>query len=550
VSRLRAVLVLLLLAACSNEQRLSPSAADSAVDESKPQEGGTVVRRLETDLTSLNPLLAQTRYDHYVVDLLFTPVVELDADLLPVPGLAEKWEITPDGKQYTFHLNPKATFSDGTPVRASDVLFTLKKIADPSTKAGAIAGDFEQLDLSNTRAVDDHTIVVGFKEALAPQLVYFNDVRVLPEHVYRKGDFNQSYSAAALGSGPYKLVRRDGAEVILERRADYWRTPKPYVQTLRFKVLKDDATAWNAMKRGDIDETAISSDVWVMESHRPELQKSIAFRRFYMLSYNYVAWNTGDPMLSDSRVRRALAMCVDLQSIINNIYHGTARAMNGPFTPDQWAYNPDVPVIQYDPEGAKRILASLGWLDTNGDGWLDKGGKPLRIEMAVVGGNSASNPFALLFQSELKKIGVDLAITPMDGPALLDRVLHGHYQTVYLSWDLNPDPDPYALYYSTQTPPRGQNFVFYKSAEADRLIDAGRRELDRSKRIPIYRQLHAVLANDQPYTWTVQVSSKWAISKRIHGVKESKGWGLFNWIPGELDWWIPRGQQTGDRTGK
>jgi peptide/nickel transport system substrate-binding protein len=241
-----------------------------------------------------------------------------------------------------------------------------------------------------------------------------------------------------------------------------------------------------------------------------------------------------------------MSMCVDLQSIINNLYHGTARAMNGPFTPDEWSYNPEVPVIQYDPEGAKRLLASVGWLDTNGDGILDKGGKPLRFEMSVVGGNVASNPFAQLFQSELKKIGVDMQIVPLDPGAFMDRVFNGHYQAAYLSWDLNPDPDPFALYHSSQVPPHGQNIVYYTNPEADRLIDAGRRELDRSKRIPIYRQLHALLANDQPYTWTVQVSSKWAINKRIRGVRESKGWGLFNWNPGELDWWVPAGQRTHD----
>lgn len=540
------VLCVALFAACSNERPAARSATDTAVDDSKPQDGGTIIRRLPSDVGTLNPVLASTRYDHYVVDLLFSPVVELDADLLPAPGLADKWEVSPDGKLYTFHFNPKATFSDGTPVLASDVLFTLKKIVDPASEAASTAGNFEQLDLANTRIVDPHTLAVAFKEALAPQLSFFNDVRVVPEHVYAKGDFKKDFATTAVGSGPYKLVRREpGTEVLIQRRPDYWRQ-KPYVENLLFKVIVDDNTAWNAMKRGDIDETSITSDAWALESHRPELAKMIDFPRFYMLSYNYIPWNTRDPLLADSRLRRALAMCVDLQSIINNLYHGTARAMNGPFTPDQWAYNPEVPVIQYDPEGAKRALASLGWLDTNGDGLLDKGGKPLHIEMLVVGGNAASNPFALLFQSELKKIGVDLVLTPLDPSAFLERVLNGRYQAAYLSWDLNPDPDPFALFHSSQFPPHGQNLVFYRNPEADRLIDAGRKELDRSRRITIYRQLHALLANDQPYTWTVQVSSKWAINKRIHGVHESKGWGLFNWFPAELDWWVPANQRTHD----
>jgi peptide/nickel transport system substrate-binding protein len=289
----------------------------------------------------------------------------------------------------------------------------------------------------------------------------------------------------------------------------------------------------------------------LMESRRPELQRTIDFRYFYTLAYNYVPWNTRNPTLSDPRLRRALAMCIDLQSIINNLYHGTARAMNGPFTPDQWSYNPEVPVIEYNPTAAQHILNSLGWLDTDHDGILDKDHKPLKLEMLITGGNSPSTPFAQLFQAELKKIGVQLNVTTLDPSAFIQTILAGNYDCAYLSWDLDPDPDPYALFHSSQFPPHGQNLVFYSNPQADALMEQGRREFDHSKRIKIYRELHQLLANDQPYTWTVQVSAKWTVSKRLRNVKESKGWGLFNWYPGQLDWWIPRDQQGGARaTGR
>ena len=527
---------LLFFAACNNERPLPAPVSEEAT----PQDGGTLIRRLTGDVVSLNPVLAASIWDRYVDFYLFTPMIHFDAELLPIPGLAQKWEITPDGKRYTFHLNPAATFSDGTPVRASDVLFTLKKIVDPQTEAPQIAGGFEQLDLHSTQIIDDKTIVVGFKDALASQLTHFNDLLVLPEHVYSKGDFKADFATRAVGSGPYRLVRRvPGKEIVLERRPDFW-GEKPHIKTVLFKVIVDDTTGWNAMKRGDIDETIIPSDTWLMESRRPDLQRTLDFRRFYTLNYNYIPWNTRDPVVSDPRLRRALAMCIDLQSIINNLYHGTARAMNGPFTPDQWSYNPEVPVIEYNPAAAQHILNSLGWLDTDGDGILDKDHKPLKIEMLITGGNSPSTPFSQLFQAELKKIGVQLSVTTLDPSAFIQRILAGNYECAYLSWDLDPDPDPFVMFHSSQIPPHGQNFVFYASPEADRLIEQGRREFDHSKRVAIYRQLHQVLANDQPYTWTVQVSAKWALNKRLRNVKEGKGWGLFNWYPGPFDWWIAR----------
>ncbi len=540
-------LFVVFLSGCSKqEQRVVPPQQVADDDESTPQDGGTLIRRLQGDVSTLNPLRINSRYEHYVALYLFTPLLQFDGNLMPTTAgsLTEKYEVSSDGKEYTFHLNPKATFSDGSPVRGSDVLFTLRKIVDPKSEAANLASQFEQFDLTKSRAPDAHTVIVAFREAIASQLAFFPFLRVIPQAVYDRPDFNTGFDLTAVGAGPYRLVRRvPGKEILLERRNDFWGV-RPHIQTILFKLITDDTTAWNAMKRGDIDETIITTDVWMMESHRAELQKSIDFRRFYMIGYNYIAWNGRDPLLGDKRVRRALAMCVDLQSVINNLYHGTARAMNGPFTPDQWSYNPEVPVIQFDPVEAKRILASLGWLDTNGDGILDKGGKPFRFQMAVAGGNAASNPFAQVYQSELKKVGVDLEIVALDPSAFLDRVLNGNYQSAYLSWDLDPDPDPFALYHSSQFPPQGQNFVYYANPAADALIVQARRELNHTKRIALYRQLHAVLANDQPYTWTIQVSTKWALNKRIRNVKESVGWGLYTWYPGELDWWIPKRLQT------
>jgi len=520
---------------------------NEAVDESKPQDGGTVVRRLESDLGTVNPVLATSKYDRMVDNYIFTPMVYLDANLRPVAGLAKSWDISPDGRSYTFHLNEKATFSDGTPVLASDVYWTLAKIADPNGGAAQLAGDFENVDMAKTKVLDPHTIVVNFKEPLAAQLVKFNDFNVLPEHVYSKGDFKNDYNFRSVGSGPYRLVRMDPQkEVVLERREDYW-GQKPYLKTVVLKVLTDFATAWNAIKKGDIDETNISSDVWMMESRRPEMQRKFDFRRFYTLSYNFVAWNEKNPLFQDKRVRRALGMCLDVPAIINNLYHGTARAMSGPFTPDEYSYNPAVPVLAYDPIGAKALFNNAGWFDTNNDGVLDKGGKPFKFDLYVFSGSAVGAQFGQIFQQELKKAGVEMNIIQLDPAQLLKHVLGGEYQAVYMGWQLDAEPDLYGAFHSSQMPPKGQNFIYYNNPVADQLIMQGRTEFDFAKRKALLQQLEAVLADDQPYTWTIQVSEKWVISRRLHGVKESRGYGLFTWYPGEFDWWIPRDERIHDR---
>jgi len=150
-------------------------------DDETPHRGGTLLRRLEQDVTSMNPVLATSRYDRLVANYLFTPLINYDEDLRIVPGLAESWTVSDDGRDYTFKLNPNATFSDRAPVRASDVLFTLRKIVDPQSEAVQIASGFEQVDLTRSKVVDDHTVTIAFREALASQLSQFNFLLVLPE---------------------------------------------------------------------------------------------------------------------------------------------------------------------------------------------------------------------------------------------------------------------------------------------------------------------------------------------------------------------------------
>ncbi len=541
--------ILLLFVACDRETPRpagTTTAPIPAVDDGRPQDGGTLVRRLESDVVTINPITVSTIYDRWVVEYLFTPLIYLDQDLQPIPGLAESWDISDDGKVYRFELNEKATFSDGTPVRASDVLFTLQKIVDPASEAMQIVGAFEYLDLTKTKVIDDHTIEIAFREPLASQLIRFNDVNVIPEHVYSKGNFRTDFNATAVGSGPYRLVKREaGKEIVVERREDFW-GQKPPLQRVVFKVIADHGTAWNALRHGDIDETRMASDLWLRESTNPELTKIIDFKRFYTLSYNFIAWNGRDPLLGDKRVRRALAMCIPIEAVIQQLYHGTARAMTGPFTPDDFAYNPTIPAIRYDPEGARRLFTNAGWLDANNDGVLDKDKKPFKLEMVIMSGSQTTNQFAQMVQAEMKKVGVDLELNTIEPSVAIQRILSGNYQAAYLGFDLDNDPDPFNILHSSQFPNHGQNFAYYSNPEVDRLIVAARKELDRSKRKDMYWRIHEIVADEQPYTWTIQVSSKWGMSKRVRGVELSRGYGLVRWYPGVLSWWIPRDQRTHD----
>ena len=537
----RAVAPLLLLAAlflgCRRETPAPPPPTPKPAatpQQTGPVDGGRINIRLEADVDTLNAVLQTTEDELQVLSFLHDPLIELDIDGKPKAATAARWEVLDGGRTYVLHLDPRAVFSDGKPVLASDVVFTLNKImTEESTQ---FAGWFASLDLAQTRAVDERTVRVVFKEPRVAQLLAFN-ISILPEHVYGKGDFKKNRKV--VGNGPYVLVSREAGRTIHLRRNDrYWRE-KPHIESVYFRLIADDTTAWNALKRGDLDVGRVNNSTWQRGKDDPQVREKLDFHSIYLLSYNCILWNLSDPKLNDVRVRRALAMSFDRRAVIEKLYFGEARPVTGPFTPEQWANNPNVQPIEFNLQGAAALLSSAGWRDTNGDGVLDRNGEKFEIRLLIPAGNQPTLDQSQILQDALGKIGVKLDINPVDGSTLFEQVLGRNFQAAFVAWVNEPDPDPFSLFHSSQVPPDGLNAVGYANAEADQLIEAARKEFDQARRTELYHQLHELLARDQPYLWTVQVATKWAVNKRVHNEQPSRaGLGLLGWHPGPRQWWV------------
>jgi peptide/nickel transport system substrate-binding protein len=525
-----AALVFALLVACTRETPQRPPAEKPPVPVA-PRDGGRVVLRLESPVSSLNYVLHTTEDERQVLSFLYDPLIAFNRELAPIPATATRWEVLDDGRTYILHLDPRATFSDGQPVRASDVVFTLHKILDEESMQ--FGSWFELLDREQTKAINERTVRVAFKERRAAQLLAFN-IGVLPEHVYGKGDFKKN--KAAIGNGPYVLKQRTSERIVLERRDDYWRE-KPRIASVLFRPMANNAVAWKALQRGDVDVSRVDNDVWARVKDDAAITSRLAFHNVFRLGYNCIVWNLTDPILSDVRVRRALAMSFDRQTVIDKLYHGQARAVTGPFTPDQSANNPEVQAIEFNPTAAAALLSSAGWNDSDGDGIRDREGKKFELTILVLTGNDASREQAQVLQDALRRIGVQLELRLSEEAAFYELVLARNFQAAYLAWINEPDPDPYGLFHSSQIE-GGMNVVSYKSEEADQLIEEARGELDPARRTDLHHQLHEVLARDQPYLWTVQVAEKWAVNKRVQNVAVSNGLGLYHWSPGPRAWWL------------
>ncbi|HEV7768461.1 MAG TPA: ABC transporter substrate-binding protein [Thermoanaerobaculia bacterium] len=534
--RIAAVLFTVLLLACRRETpqpQLPPVPATTT--ESATNDGGRLVRRLEGNPTTLNYLLQQTEDERQVLSLLYDPLIDLDQNLVPIPGVAARWDVLDEGRTYVLHLDPRANFSDGAPVRASDVVFTLNKIFD--AQSAQFTAWFEGLDRMRTKAIDERTVRVVFAEAHAGRIYAFN-IGVMPEHVYAKENFAKT--TKLVGNGPYVLKRRGRDQsLLLERRENYWRE-KPAVASVLFRPIADNSVAWKALQRGEVDVSRVDNDLWFRMKDDPTVKKNVAFHDVWQLGYNAIVWNLSDPILNDARVRRALAMAFDRQTIIEKLYHGQARAVTGPFTPDLRENNPEALPIEFNPSAGAALLASAGWRDTDADGTLDREGKKFELTLLVIAKSAISRDQAQVFQDALSRIGVKLEIKALDDAAFYDLVVQRNYQAAFLAWVNEPDPDPSDLFHSKQLAPDGMNVTGYANEEADSLMDKANRELDPATRITLYHHLHDVLARDQPYLWTVQVAEKWAVSRRVQNVQVAKGFGLFHWYPDSRAWWLKK----------
>jgi len=531
------LLLSLAFATCRREVPQPAAPVTTTQATSGPRDGGRLVRRIQSNVQTLNYVLQSLEEERQVLAYLYDPIIDLDEKLNPIPGTAARWEVLNGGKTYLLHIDPRATFSDGTPVLASDVVFTLHKILDEESIQ--FASWFENLDREKTVAVDDRTVRVVFTRPRAGQLLSFN-IGVLPEHVYGKGDFKRN--TKVIGNGPYVLKRRDrNHNILLERRADYWRQ-KPHIQSVLFRPIADDSVALKAMQRGDVDVAALSNDQWFRVKDDPAVKAKIRFRTVWLQSYNCILWNLADPLFSDARVRLALAMAFDRQAVIDSLYHGQARPVTGPFTPDSWAADPGVLPIDYNPQGAAALLSSAGWKDTNGDAVLDrpspKGLQNFSFTLIIPNGSKTSSDQTQIYQASLRALGVQMEVRALDDSAYYEQMTKRNYQAAFTAWVNEPDPDPYALFHSGQIPPNGFNVVGYVNAEADALMERARSEFDPARRADLYHELHQILARDQPYLFMLQVASKWAVSRRVQDVNLANGVGLFLWYPGPNAWWL------------
>ena len=512
--------------ACGRREAPSPPAA-------------TISRHLIGDAPTLDPTTILEEEAFRVSELMFRPLIGIDKDLGLVPALAESWSVSEDGLLFEFHLDPEATWEDGKPVTSDDVRFTLERIHDPKVNAASWSWGFE--DLAGIETPDPATVRVRFQKPYSERLLAFA-LPIVSAAAYARakpGDTDRR----PVGSGPYRLASWEANRTIrLARRPDAPADRYPFEEVV-FRVIPDDGTRFQAGARGDLDEFRISRDQRKAAEGMPDFLERIRVLKVAQPLQVVIIWNTRTPLLSDARVRRALAHAWPREETARNLYQPDGAALvSGPYPPGVAANAPDVAPPAYDPAESARLLDAAGW-KLGRDGVRRKGGRKARIELLFRAQARVEITLAEILRNAFEKIGVELVPVPLDSAVYTERGQEGAFDA-YLTgrFFLPPNFDPFPYWDSSQWAPSGQNLGFYKNAEADRLMKAARVELDAAKRTDLYRQIHRVLAADQPADFLWGADQYWGVSRRIDDVQLSP-LGLFHFEPGPLGWRLAAGKR-------
>jgi peptide/nickel transport system substrate-binding protein len=442
----------------------------------------TLVMIIESSPTNLDPRIGLDAYSERIDDLLFDDLLTRDRQFNVQPGLAERWEI-PDRLTYIFHLHHGVRFHDGRALTSRDVKWTFDSLLQGkirSTKA-AVYRFVDRIE-----APDEYTVIFRLKEPFAPLLWNLSDgaMGIVPF-----GSLDE-ITRHPIGSGPFRFVSAEpDKEVIIERNDNYW-GQKARLQRVRFAVVPDTTTRALELRKGsaDIAINALGFDTVLTLERERKLQ----IERGPGSVLVYLAFNCRDPILKDSRVRRALAFAIDREPIIQYLWRNFARPAYSVLPPESWAFNPDVPPYEHNPARARELLDRAGYPSVNG----------IRFHLTMKTSTEESTRLlAAILQQQLREVGIVLDIRTFEFATFFSDVTSGAFQMYSLRWvGGNEDPDIFEYaFHSSKFTPHGANRSFYSNPRLDVLIDQARAEVDQQARKQLYAEIQAILAQDLPY---------------------------------------------------
>jgi peptide/nickel transport system substrate-binding protein len=438
---------------------------------------------IESSPANLDPRIGTDAFSERIDELLFDSLVRKDEHFNLQPWVAENWEM-PDSLTYVFHLRKGIRFHDGRPLTAKDVKWTIDSMIKGTVISSKTATTSYQ-HIASIEARDDRTVIFHMREPDSGLLWNLSNgaMGIVPYGSDRQFNVNP------VGSGPFRFVKNEqDNEVIVVRNDDYW-ADKPKVARIRFAVVPDTTTRALELRKGsaDIEINSLTADM--VQSLRGD--RSLTVEEAPGTSVQYLAFNLRDPVLSDVRVRQALAYAVDVHPIIKYLWRDTVRPTASVIPQQHWAYDTNLHPYPHDPQKARDLLAQAGYSAT---------GKRLHLVMKT-STEETSRLLAVILQQQLHDAGVDLEVRTFEFATFYADVVKGAFQIYTLRWVGGSNQDPEIFEYildSKSFAPRRANRSYYSNPQIDAWIEQARTELDEEKRKDIYAKIQQQVLKDLP----------------------------------------------------
>ncbi|MEZ0369834.1 MAG: ABC transporter substrate-binding protein [Candidatus Sericytochromatia bacterium] len=508
----------------------------------------------ESDVPSLDPIQIGDTQSHDVSHNIYSGLVRYRPEITGpgqslsdlVPDLAESWDVSKDGKTYTFHLRKNAMFHNGRLFEASDVKYSIERLANPKNASKGLwtlnglalegldayqeackAGKSVHLD--SVKVIDPHTVSLTLQDVIpfAPHVLAMSYYYIVPrEEVEKWGD---QFSMHAMGTGPYKLKEwKPNQKLTLVRNELYFEKGLPKIDELRYYIVHDENIRLLWFENGELEhleppipaasfDRILSNPKWnpmgneairkIERINQPEKSLIIKDREW---TIQYIGMDTSSEPFNDKLVRKAFNYAINKRKIIDVVRNGRGIPARGVLPHGFPGFKDDRPVpYPYDLKKAKALMAQAGWVDSNGDGILDKKGKPFKISFW----HNQSAIYAMLgaaVQADLRDLGIDIDVRSLEWASYIEKVkpkvgpdgklIPGEAKLFRFGWAADyPDPDNY-LWTLFSTKNIGQdNSTSYSNAAVDKLVNKARTMVDWKQREKLYQAAETQIVDDAPW---------------------------------------------------
>jgi len=468
-----------------------------------------------------------------VSDLIFCRLAELTPALNTVddsgfrPVLARRWE-HPDSLTIVFHLDPRARWQDGRAVTAADVAYTFGVYRSPEVNA-ALAPFLAAIDSVTVR--DSLTAVFRFKRWYPEQLYDATyHMRILPHHLLDTIPAAQlatsAFARAPVGDGPYRFASwAAGSEIRLTADSS-WFLGRPGLDRLVWRITPELATAVSGLLAGEADAMEIIPARGQLE--RVQQSADVRLVPYPSPFYAAIVFNLRRPAFAAREVRRAIAMAVDRETVVRSVFGPFAQVAVGATSPMQWIWSDSIRQPAFDTAAAARALDAAGWRRAAG-GWRASRGAVLRFDLLVPTSSQVRQQAAVILQGQLKRIGVDLRIQPLEFTVMERRTQTGDFDAAFVSRTIDPSPSSVLQWWS---PGAGDNIGRYADTVFQALTAAALRARTRAAAAPLWREALERLNDEAPAIFLFSPRNNAAVATRIDHVTIRPD----DWLATVTDW--------------